>query len=257
MQSKHCPRCARPIADADINEDRNVAFCRPCNLSMPIKSLHVSSTAKHPTSINSPPMGAWYRDDNRVKQIGASFCNPLKAVNEGLQVVPGTAAILLLVGVAVLSTLGLTGVRAPDWIPLPIREIAEKSQGCTLVIMWVFAVVFSWVGLAKLCVFGLYVAGKLEITIAEGIADVTTRVFGIGRRRPFNPAQVKGVWIEQERYTRRKKTCYRPIGVLDLVDDKPIRFGERLSDDRLEFVVAALNATLVNHPKERASASGR
>ncbi len=248
MRSRHCPRCARPIADTDINESSEVGYCRTCNLSMPIGKLRISVTPGSVASINSPPTGAWYRDDNRVKLIGASYRQPLKAISKAFEAIPTMAAVLLLIGVALIATLGSMGVRIPDWIPLPIREIAGKSQGCMMILMWVFALAFGWIALLSMGVLALFLAGTLEVSIADGVGSVSTRAFGIGRRHPFNPSRVKGVWIDRERYTKRKKTRYRPIAVLDLEDGKPIRFGERLPDDRLEYVVAALNATLVNHP---------
>lgn len=257
MRSRHCPQCARPIADADINESNDVGYCRNCNLSMPIGKLRNSVTPKSAASINSPPLGAWYRDDNHTKTIGASYRQPLKAISKAFEAIPTMAAVLLLIGITLISTLGSMGVRIPDWIPLPIREIAEKSQGCMMILMWVFALAFGWIALSSLGVLALFLAGTLEVSIADGVGSVTTRAFGIGRRLPFDPSRVKGVWVERERYTKRKKTRYRPIVVLDLEDGKPIRFGERLPDDRLEYVVAALNVALVNRPAQTVSASGR
>lgn len=191
-----------------------------------------------------PPPGAWYRDDNHQKIIGATCKSALKAVNSGMVALPWAAAVLVLISITLIGTLESLGVRTPDWIPIQAREIATKSGGCMVVIMWVFALTFAWLSLRKLGVFFLYCAGKVEIVLSQGVGSVTTSAFGIGRRRPFNPASVKGVSIEQVRFSRKRRTIYKPIIVLQPEDGGPIRFGLQLREDRLEYLVAAVNQAL-------------
>lgn len=244
MQTHLCPQCHQIIPDKDINESKNVAYCRHCKGSFSCAKLKHSNRMAASVADAMPPLGAWYRDDNHQKVIGATCQSVLRAINTGMVAVPWAAAVLVLMGITLIGTLESLGVRTPDWIPIQAREIATKSGGCMVVIMWAFALIFAWLGLRKLGVFFLLSAGKVEVVISEGVGSVTTSVFGIGRRRPFNPSRVEGVWIEQERFARKRRAFYKPIIVLKPVDAAPIRFGLQLREDRLEYLVAAVNQAL-------------
>jgi len=244
MQIHLCPQCNQIIPDQDINESTEIAFCRHCKGSISLGKLRHSQRIPTQTGDPVPPMGAWYRDDGRQKVIGATCRSTLKAINSGMVAVPWTIAVLILIGVTLIATLESLGIRVPDWIPIQAREIGAKSGGCMVVFMWLFAVIFAGLGIRKLGVFFLLCAGKVEIVIAEGVGSVTTNAFGMGRRTPFNPSRVHGVWIEQERFSRKKRTIYKPIIVLKPEDAGPIRFGLQLREDRLEYLVAALNQAL-------------
>ena len=244
MQTHLCPQCNQIIPEKDINEAKRVAYCRHCKGSISFAELKHSMQLPSDTVAAAPPTGAWYFDDGHQKVIGATCRSVLKAVNSGMVAVPWCVAVLVLIGITLVGTLESFGVRLPDWIPIQVREIAAKSGGCMVVIMWLFALTFALLGLRKLGVFLLLCAGKVEIVLAEGVGSVKTSAFGIGRRMPFNPARVKGVWIEQERFSRKRQIFYKPIIVLKPDDGAPIRFGLQLREDRLEFIVAALNKAL-------------
>ena len=244
MQTHLCPQCSLVIPDKDINEANDVAYCRHCKGSFSCAELKRSKHMPASGADAVPPLGAWYRDDNHQKVIGATCKSVLKAINTGMVAVPWAVAVLVLMGITLIGTLESLGIRTPEWIPIQAREIATKSGGCMVVIMWIFALIFAWLGVRKLGVFFLHCAGKVEVVISEGVGSVTTSAFGIGQRRPFTPSKVEGVWIEQERFARKRRVFYKPIIVLKPLDAAPIRFGLQLREDRLEYLVAAVNQAL-------------
>jgi len=244
MSAQSCPRCRMAIPDSDANDVTAIAFCRNCNLSYALRDLKPAADAVPSANLDSPPPGAWYHDDGHQKRIGATCRAPSRAFSAGLVALPWCAAVLLLIGVALVSTLVSFGVRTPAWIPVQMHEIGAKSGGCMVVIMWLFALVFALLGLGKLWNFFLLCGGSVEIVMADAVGGVTTSVCGVGRRKPFNPSRVKSVSIEQVAFSRKGKRYHRPIIVLKPEDGPAIRFGLPLREDRLEFVVAALNQAL-------------
>lgn len=244
MLTPTCPKCGRAIDAADVNVGRDIAFCRPCNLTCELSALTRNTFLDPNVDLGNPPPGAWYRDNGMEKIIGASGRSASGAIGTFLIAAFWNGIVSIFVALAIASTLGHLGVRVPDWMPNPnSKDGGAMSVGMTI-FLWVFLTPFLLIGFAMIGAFLGCIAGRLEIVVTD-VKGILYRGIGpIGRRRQFNVADVNAVRIDEKQTRGKNGVSYTKTIVIDMTGGKPISFGSSLKDERRNFVAAALKAVL-------------
>ena len=245
MLIQYCRKCGGAIPDGDVNEATDVAFCRTCNLTFDLTELKRDEVEEPFADLTEPPPGAWYRDDGMTKVIGATCRSTSGAIVTGLVAVVWNVPILVLIGIIFLASLGSLGVKLPDSWPKQLREAGSQMQPWMSCCTWLFMTPFVLFGFVFFDTFMAYLMGKEEVTIGGGLANLSRPLCGFPRRKPFNPEEIKRVWIKETRYRTKSGTRTRHHIQLERDGAKPIKLGSHLTDDRRNFVAAALHAELV------------
>ncbi len=249
MLVQYCRKCGGAIPDADVNDATRVAFCRFCNLTFDLSKLKRDEVEEPYADLTHPPPGTWYRDDGMTKVIGATCRSTSGAIVTGLVALVWNVPILILLGIISLATLGSLGIRLPDSWPRQLREAGSKMQPWMSCCTWLFMTPFVLIWFAMFDAFMAYLIGKEEVTIDSGTANLSRPLCGIQRRKPFNPEEIKRVWIKATRYRTKTGTRTRHHILLERDGAKPLKLGTYLKDDQRNFVAAALHAELVKRRK--------
>jgi len=161
--------------------------------------------------------------------------------------------VAIFICVAISSTLNLSGVRIPEWMPRPIMNDAPMTWGNT-VCLWLFLLPFMLIGLAMLLGFATSVAGRVEIATNGSMVTVFQGVGPVGRRRRFETSQVKSVSLNEKLRTSKEENSYKTVITIGLNDGRNIDVGSGLSRPRMHFVASALHATLIGKTGTRSYA---
>lgn len=240
-----CPKCKRPIPDADVNVATDIAFCRPCNVAHQLSSLVHGVALDTGIDFDKPPEGAWYSSTALGTVVGA------------IQRSLGTAFATLLFGLfwngilsdfiflAVSATLSHFDFNAPSWFPEPKMNGGPIGVGMTI-FLWLFLTPFILIGLVMIGAFLSAAGGKTEVRINSLEGVVFSGIGLLGFRRRFRPDQVKDVRIERTR-NGNEDSSKRNI-LIELHDEKkPLTFGSALREDRMIFVASAVRKALLGH----------
>lgn len=213
--SFQCPRCHARIPLADINVAADSALCRACE--SPMRYSELLDTVGTAELASNPPSGTWRTDDGRSLRIGAS-CRGWMA----LPLLGFNAFWNGIVGVFVFS--------------------AFKSGQ-----YWILAIIslHAAVGAMMFCGLLLALAGRVEVTIHGDQANVFTGVGPVGVRRRFNPLAVRAVRHDR---TQSGKSTREQIAI---DAERTVKLGASLSDQRREWLMAALAQTLLSRPRSR------
>ena len=238
-----CPKCQRPIPEADVNVGTDVAFCRACQIPHSLARL-VQAGELAAVDLGRLPAGVWRRRDGQGWILGASsrsWSMALGALAFGL-FWNGIVSVFVLIVVA--STLSHLGVPLPDWFPAPEMNGEPMGVGMTI-FLWIFLTPFIAVGLGMVAAFLAGVAGKTEIQIRRGRGSVFTGVGVLGLRQRFNPESVVEVRLESRgRRDWEGDPNARVQIVVEEAGGRRIRFGSSLPEERRRLLAAALHHEL-------------
>lgn len=240
MVTPTCPKCRRVIAGDDINVSADVAFCRACNVTHALSSLAHGSGIDPEVDLSRPPQGAWQRATALGTLIGATHRSVSGAFFTFAFAAFWNGVVSIFVGLALSSTLVQLGLQRPSWLPKPIMNGGPMDLGMTI-FLWLFLTPFILIGLSVIAAFLLCLAGRTEVRVSDWQAQVFSGIGSLGWRRKFRTDLVKDVRIEERewrgRHGRRRTTQYI---LADLTEGKPVKFGSGLSEERRQFVAAAL-----------------
>ena len=245
MVTPTCPKCRRVVPGEDINVPADVALCRPCNVAYKLSELAQGSGIDPKIDLSRPPKGAWQRASGLATIIGATHRSLGGAFGLFLFAAFWNGIISIFVAFALSSTLALLGLDRPGWFPKPIMNGGPMGAGMTI-FLWLFLTPFIVVGLALIAGFFSCLAGRTEVRVRHGQGEVFTGVGSLGFTKKFNREAIKEVRIEDFQWRdsdgdRRRNTHI----LIELLQGKPIKFGSSLTDERRQFVAAALRAAVV------------
>lgn len=245
MVTPTCPKCRRSIAGDDINVAADVAFCRACNVTHALSALAHGSGIDPTVDLARPPEGAWQRGSGLGTIIGATHKSMSGAFFTFAFAAFWNGIISIFVGLALSSTVVLLGFERPNWLPKPIMNGGPMGVGITL-FLWLFLTPFILIGLTMIVAFFSCLGGRTEVRVRDWQTEIFSGVGALGRKRKFRTDLVKDVRIEERvwrgRHGRRRTT--RSI-LVELTEGKPVKFGSGLSDERRQFVAAALRNAVV------------
>jgi hypothetical protein len=114
------------------------------------------------------------------------------------------------------------------------------------IFLWLFLTPFILVGLAMIAGFLSCLAGRTEVRVRDWQGEIFTGIGSFGFTKRFKTDAIKNVRIEDRQWRdsdgdRRQSTHI----LIDLLEGKPIKFGSALSDERRQFVAAALRNAIL------------
>lgn len=245
MLTPTCPKCSQVIPAEDINVAADVALCRSCHLAAKLSELAHGSGIDPKVDVNLPPKGAWRRASGLGTVIGATHRSVGGAIGTLLFAAFWNGIVSIFVALALASTLALLGVERPSWFPTPVMNGGAMGAGIT-VFLWLFLTPFIVIGVAMIGAFLSCLGGKTEVRIRDWQGEVFHGIGSLGWKRKFNPQAVKSVRIEDRQWRdsdgdRRRSTAI----ILDMNEGKPIKFGSALTDERRQYLAAALRAMIM------------
>jgi hypothetical protein len=227
-----CPQCREPIAGADVNVGKGVAYCRRCHLLHDLSELLASAELDFAPELTAPPPGTWLREDGFRTLVGAR--------HRSLGTVAGLLFITLfwngIVSVfvmgAVAGTLHHYGVPPPAWLP----NAKGFLHGSSPLFTWLFLIPFTLVGLWILICFLSALFGRTEVQLTGSDGCVYVGVGPLSFRRRFDPAMVQSVKIAPGSVTKNGQPQY--VIRIESEGRKPIKFGVMLTEERKRYVAA-------------------
>jgi hypothetical protein len=240
MVTPACSKCGQEIAGDNINVASDVAYCRDCNVSYSLSELTRDEVANAVFDLQHPPKGAWFAIDRDATVIGATNRNPANAAGFLFFALFWNGILSIFLLFAVAASLRHLGISLPGWFPAPEMDGQDMTVGMTI-FLWVFLMPFILVGLfvAGAALSSLF--GRTEVGIAEAGATVFTGIGTLGWRRRFDPAQVKGIRTHRKHNSEGNDTL---TILVETREGKQIKFGSLLSNERRQFVLAALRKRL-------------
>lgn len=153
--------------------------------------------------------------------------------------------VSIFVGLAVASTLALFGAALPGWLPKPIMNGSAMGVGMTL-FLWLFLSPFIAVGLVMIGAFLMCLGGKTEVRIRDWQGEIFTGIGSLGFRKKFNTQAVRNVRIEDKQWRDSDGDQRRSTQILiEMMEGKPIKFASGMTEERRQFVAAALRKAVV------------
>ena len=245
MVTPTCPKCSSIISSDAINVAADVALCRECNVTHKLSALAHGSGIDPNLDLGRPPKGAWLRASGLGTVIGATHRSLGGAVATLAFAAFWNGVVSIFVALALASTLAHLGMARPAWFPAPVMNGGAIGAGMTI-FLWVFLTPFILIGLAMIGAFLSCLAGRTEVRIRDFHAEKFSGIGALGSRRKFRADGVKDVRIEDKRWRdsdgdRRRSTEI----IIEMAEGKPVKFGSSLSEERRQFVAAALRKVLV------------
>lgn len=245
VSTPKCPKCKEVISGDDINVANDVAYCRFCNLAHKLSDLVHGLELNADVDFHRPPAGVTYSNDGR----GTILCASHRSLGRALGLLAislfwnGIVSVFVLLAVA--GTLKQLGITLPHWFPTPDMNGGPMSVGMTI-FLWVFLTPFIVIGLAMIGGFLSCLGGRTEIWMHNAAGEVFTGIGPLGWRRRFDASAIKDVRIDDRRWRdsdgdRQRKTAI----VIETRTGKLIKFGTMLTDERRNFVAAAVSQTLL------------
>jgi hypothetical protein len=239
-----CPRCKGVIPGEDINVANDIAFCRHCNLSHRLSDLTSGATVDENVDASRPPAGTWFQRNGAGTVIGATHRSIGQASGLLLFSVFWNGIVSVFVLLTLASTLKHLGISIPHWFPAPNMNGKAIPLGMTL-FLWLFLTPFIAIGLAMLAAFLSCLAGRTELQIQGGQGVLFSGIGSLGRRKRFSTSQVKDVRIEDKRWRDSDGDSRRNTQIVIETNQKPIKFGSMLTNERRQFVAGCLKKELV------------
>ncbi len=234
-----CPQCGEPIADADVNVGKGVAYCRRCHLLHDLSELLQSSALTCAPELDQPPPGTWLREDGFSTVVGATHRSLVQALGMLFIMCFWNGIVSVFVTLATLGTLQYFHVPPPSWLP---HLKGNFPQGGMLIFLWLFLTPFIAIGVGFILAFLSALCGRTEVRLTESDGSVYVGLGPLGYRRPFDPAQLRSVKIATTAYTKNGQPQYAIS--LESEGRKPLNFGSSLREDRRRFVAAQLQRLL-------------
>lgn len=246
MVTPTCPKCRAVIPADDINVSANVAYCRLCHLAHSLSALAGRGGGINPElDLDRPPVGAWKRSSPLGTIIGASHRSIGSAIGIFLFAAFWNGIVSVFIALALSSTISPLGITLPDWLPTPRMNNSTMTVGMTI-FLWLFLTPFIAIGLAMIAAFISCLFGKTEIRLRDWEGEIFSGVGSLGFRRKFKTDAVRDVRIDDDHWhdskgRQRNKTQV----VVELIEEKPIKFASSLPEDRRQFLAANLRAALI------------
>jgi hypothetical protein len=247
-----CPQCNGVIPSEDINVANDIAFCRHCDLSHRLSDLTSSATDDEGATIigdvdaSKPPAGTWVRRNGAGTVIGASHRSIGQAVALSFFCLFWNGLVSVFVLLALASTLKGFGLSIPHWLPTPNKNGNSMPLGMAL-FLWLFLLPFIAVGLAMVGAFFSSLAGRTELQIQGNQCTLFSGIGSLGRRRRFSTSEVKDVRIEDKRWVDNDGDSRRSTQLVIETNEKPIKFGSMLTNERRQFIAGCIKKELVRH----------
>ena len=239
MPTPTCSKCDRVIASDDINVAQDVAYCRACNLSHRLSDL-TDNEPDAAVDLNRPPTGAWFTHNIGGTFIGAIHRNLVTAGGLLFAALFWNGIVSIFVTLALGATLRLLHIPLPAAFPAPKMNGDEMGVGITL-FLWLFLTPFIVIGLFLAGSFVSNLFGRTEVRIANSQATVFTGIGALGWKRTFDVTQVKTVRLLESRNSNGAVSIKLNV---ELREGRSIKFGSMLTDDRRQFMLAALRKTI-------------
>lgn len=240
MRTPTCSKCRRPILSDEVNVAQNVAYCRACNISYRLSELTRGDEITASIDLNHPPKGAWLVDTGSSFVIGATNRNLANGVGFLFFALFWNGVLGIFLLVAISATLHNLHIALPSWFPSPMMNGAEMPVGPTL-FLWIFLTPFILIGIffAGFSLSSLF--GRTEVQILGARGTVFTGIGALGWKQRFEIAQVKSV-ITHRRPNSEGDDTFSIL--IERNDGKPLKFGSLLTNERRQFVLAALQKYL-------------
>jgi hypothetical protein len=248
MVTPKCTQCGKVIHRDDVSVATDVAYCRSCNLAGSLSALAHGEAPPPPAGVDlsCPPDGAWCRSDGLWRIIGATHRSAGAAFGLLFMALFWNGIVSVFVLLAIAATLKNLGITVPEWFPAPVMNGTPMTVGVTI-FLWIFLAPFILIGLAMLAGFISSLGGHTEVRFRSSEGKVFTGFGPLGWSRRFVPSAVRQVRVAGESEglsdgRGRNKTSI----IIETGEGKPLKFGSMLSEERREFVAAALRQELRN-----------
>jgi len=211
-----CPNCQTPIPPDDINIARDTALCRACSALTAVSSVVHGQT--QPAGVfdpQTPPSGAWCRDDGIETVIGATTRSPM--------------ALFLVPFMLVWSGFSLGGIYGRQLVTGKL-DLVSSLFGIPFLLG---SVVLG--GLTLLCV-----CGKAEVRLRQDEGTIFVGVGTLGWKRRFNVSGVQAIREDWAGWSSNR----RPRRAIILEGATRISFGSMLNEPRRYFVLESLRRKL-------------
>lgn len=207
-----CPKCSATIAQSNINIQTDIAQCQACEHIFKV-SEQLEDEIDDGFEINSPPEGAWMRNERDQIVVGATTRSFIAFFLVPFMLVWTGGSVGGIYGAQVASgefdiTLSLFG------IPFILGSV----------VFWSAALMAIW--------------GKVELTLTKQGGKIFTGIGAIGFTKKFDWSEVSTV---QEKVVTSKKSQYTSIS---LEGKKRISFGKGLSDNRRYYIFRTVKSIL-------------
>ena len=239
-----CPRCQGVIPSEDVNVAQDIAFCRRCDLSHQLSALTLGTAIDEKVDVNRPPAGVSFHRDGRGVVIEATHRSLGQAVATLFISVFWNGIVSVFVLLAIASTLHHVGISAPTWFPSPTSKGNFIPLGMTL-FLWLFLTPFIAIGLAMIAAFLSCLGGRTELRIQGGEGILFSGIGPLGFRKRFSTSEVRGVRIDNKAWRDSDGASHRKAQIVIETNGKPITFGSMLTEERRQFLAAAVKKELV------------
>jgi hypothetical protein len=243
-----CPACNAEIPLADINIPEGVGLCRACGkLSRLADIADASDSADLASQPGPPPAGCRIDDDGAGITVRAS-CRSLSGAAGALFIClfwNGIVSIFVLLAFAGLYT-NLVGP-LPHWFPAPGN--GKHNSGIPLgmcIFLCIFLIPFVTIGLVIFAGLLTCIAGETRVIISGATAAARTGIGPFGWTKRFDATAVKRISICQTTWKQNDQS--RPL--IHIEADRPIKFGSALTEERRNWMIAALRTLLID-PKHK------
>ena len=241
MPTPTCQKCRRTIPSDEINVAQDVAYCRACNLSYRLSELTFDDGITSNLDLQRPPSGAWFDESGVATVIGATNRSLGTAVGMLFFALFWNGIVSVFVALALAGTLQQFHVTPPTWFPSPNMNDDFMKPGM-IAFLWLFLLPFIVIGLAFIGTVLSCLLGRTEVRIANSKGIIFIGVGGLGWRRRFDASQIKAIKL----HTSNNREGSNSVSVmLETREGKQLKFGSLLTNERRQFILAALRKTIL------------
>ena len=238
-----CPRCQGVIPSEDVNVANDIAFCRTCNLSHRLSNLTLGTAIDENVDVSRPPVGTAFQRDGRGVVITATHRSLSQAFGLLLFCLFWNGIVSVFVLLAIASTLRHLGAPVPHFFPSPTSKGNFIPVGMTI-FLWLFLTPFIAIGLGMFATFLSCLAGRTEVRVQGGECILFTGIGPLGFHKRFSTSEVRDVRLEDKRWRDSAGDSRRKAQIVIETNGKAITFGSMLTEERRQFVPAAVKKEL-------------
>jgi hypothetical protein len=206
-----CPECHTEIPLDDVNVSTDIALCRKCGETFSFSELNEDG-AMVDVNLSPPPSGTWSHSQGNGFEVGATTRSAL--------------AFLLVPFTMIWSGISLGGIYG-----------SQIAHGKFVLTQSLFGLPFPVGSLVLIPITLMSIFGKV---VVRGSGDEGSVFMGLGPAgwtRRFRWSEIKKVHLSETRWQQNG----RNLPLLEFAgDNKSLRFGSQLSENRRNFMLAAL-----------------
>lgn len=236
-----CPQCRQALVADDINVAKDLAYCRKCNLAHELSMLVKANATGGQFDLNDPPPGISWAQDTRGTVIIASHRSWMRALGLLAASLFWNGIVSVFVALALSGTFHHLGVTAPEWFPAPKMNDVTIGKG-ELIFLWLFLTPFIAVGTGLALAFLSTLAGRTEVRVHLNQGSVFVGIGRLGWSRRFAPSEVKRVTLVEHAGEDSSRSQF--TAQIEQENGKRIKFGSLLKEERLLFLISALQQAL-------------